>query len=168
MASELTWLTALLKDFEIHIPSSMIFCDNQAVIHLSSNPTFHEHSKHIEIDCHFIRKKVSTGLIKLVHVNTQHQLADVLTKALKPPFFHYLMSKLGTLDIYLPTWGGYIKYSVVRLLVSWHLDLLHMYIYLQLTQWEVNHSFSLSIIEGPNKKFLVSVWFGVYKRLFII
>ena len=103
VASELTWLTALLKDFEIHFRSSMIFCDNQAAIHLSSNPAFHECSKHIEINCHFNREKVSTGLIKLVHVNTQHQLSDVLTKALKPPQFQYLMTKLGTLDIYLPT-----------------------------------------------------------------
>ena len=54
IASEITSLTALLKDFEIEVSSAMVFYDNQSAIHLSTKPSFHERSKHVEIDCHFI------------------------------------------------------------------------------------------------------------------
>ena len=106
IASEITWLTALLKDFEIEVPSTMVFYDNQSAIHLSTNPSFHERSKHVEIDCHFIREKVNQGLIRLVHVPSQYQLADMLTKPITAAQFQNLISKLGVLDIYFPPWGG--------------------------------------------------------------
>lgn len=78
--SELIWLKGLLSQLEVQVKSTMIFCDNQAVIHLTSNPFFHDRSKHIEIDCHFLREHVNSGFLKLVHVRTQHQLPDLLTK----------------------------------------------------------------------------------------
>ncbi|XP_072056322.1 secreted RxLR effector protein 161-like [Arachis hypogaea] len=78
--AELTWLKGLLFDFQIDVPFSMLFCDSQSTIHIASNPTFHERTKHIEVDCHFVREKVDAEFIKLIHVRTQHQLADVFTK----------------------------------------------------------------------------------------
>ena len=52
-ASELLWLTQLLKDFGFSISSpTLVFCNNQASIHIATNPSFHERTKHIEIDCH--------------------------------------------------------------------------------------------------------------------
>lgn len=56
---ELYWLHILLQ--ELHITlfiASCLWCDNISVIVLASNPVFHSHTKHIEIDYHFIRKKV--------------------------------------------------------------------------------------------------------------
>ena len=103
VASEITWMVTLLRDFEVVVESALVFCDNQSAIHLSTNPTFHERSKHIEIDCHFIREKVNSGLIRLVHVKTQHQLADILTKPVTATQFQNLMSKMGVLDIYRPS-----------------------------------------------------------------
>lgn len=101
-ASEVTWLTQLLMDFEITIGPTLLFCDNQAAIHIASNPTFHERSKHIEIDSHFVKDKVSDGMLRLVHVNSKHQLADVLTKAVPNPLFNSLLSKMGIFNIYDP------------------------------------------------------------------
>ena len=72
VASEITWMVALLRDFELTVDSALVFCNNQSTIHRFTNPTFHERSKHVEIDCHFIREKVNSGLIRLVHVKTQH------------------------------------------------------------------------------------------------
>ena len=95
-------MVALLKDFEVQIETAMVFCDNQAAIRLSTNPAFHERSKHIEIDCHFIREKVNSGLLRLVHVQTRHQLADLLTKPVSLNQFKSLLSKMGTIDIYFP------------------------------------------------------------------
>ena len=95
MASEVSWLVGLLKHFEVDVSSTMVFCDSQAAIHLSTNPTFHEHFKHVEIDCHFIRERVAAGLLKLVHVKSQNQLADLLTKLVSTSQFQNLICKLG-------------------------------------------------------------------------
>ena len=103
VTSEVLWVKALLKDFGVHIGSTLVFCDNNAAIHLASNPSFHERSKHIEIDCHFTRDRVQDGTLRLVHVRSEHQLADLLTKPVAAPLFKNLMCKLGVINIYLPT-----------------------------------------------------------------
>lgn len=56
---ELIWLKQLLKYFHIyHHDVALLFYDNDATIKISTNPTFHERTKHIELDCHFVRDKV--------------------------------------------------------------------------------------------------------------
>jgi hypothetical protein len=54
---ELIWLKNLLADlhFVCHTPK-ILFCDNQAAMHIASNPVFHEHTKHLEVDCHYINQ----------------------------------------------------------------------------------------------------------------
>lgn len=59
-----------------------VWCDNQAVIHISLNLVFHEMTKHIKVNCHFIREKHQHNLIFTSNVRTNDQLADVFTKAL--------------------------------------------------------------------------------------
>ena len=85
-SAEVTWLIRLLQDFGLtNLQPVTLFCDNQSAIHISKNPVFHEHTQHIEIDCHFTRDKVLEGLIELSYLPTHSQLADLLTKALPSP-----------------------------------------------------------------------------------
>lgn len=95
---EVTWLTHLLKDLGISSLSPVdLKCDNQAALSIAVNPVHHERTKHVEVDCHFVRDKVSQGLIKPVYVSTHNQLADILTKSLPVDKHRGLLSKLGVL-----------------------------------------------------------------------
>ena len=79
LASEVTWIRSLLLDFAVTPSPALVFCDNQAAIYIATNPSFHERTKHIEIDLHFVHEKVAAGTLCLAHVRTHHQLADLLT-----------------------------------------------------------------------------------------
>ena len=62
--------------------------------------------KHIEIDRHFIKEKLDSGLICTPYVSTDRQLVDILTKCLSSTKFQVSIFKLGMENIYLAAWGG--------------------------------------------------------------
>ena len=98
---ELQWLLYLLKDLGVKCTKSpVLYCDNQSAIHIAGNPVFHERTKHLEIDCHFVREKLQQGLFKLLPIRSQSQLADFFTKPLPPKSFHNFLPKLNLLDLY--------------------------------------------------------------------
>lgn len=93
---ETIWITRLFDDLQAKISQPIRFmCDNKATIHIAHNPVFHERTKHVEIDCHIVRSNVTSGLITLIHVGTDEQPADLLTKPLPKHRITYLCSKLG-------------------------------------------------------------------------
>ncbi|XP_058764751.1 uncharacterized mitochondrial protein AtMg00810-like [Vicia villosa] len=96
---ELIWLKQLLKELQIE-ESMTLICDNQAALHIALNPVFHERTKHIEIDCHFVREKIESGEIVTSFVNSNDQLADVFTKSLRSPRTNYICGKLDAFDLY--------------------------------------------------------------------
>lgn len=91
---EAQWLVYLCKDLGIEVQLPIpLYCDNTSAIHISENPVFHERTKHIEIDCHFIREKVQSGLLTTRCISIFSQLADLFTKALDVRRFHILLEQ---------------------------------------------------------------------------
>ena len=79
-----------------------LYCDNKSTIRIAHNSVQPDQTKHIEIDRHFIKEKLDSGLICTPYVPTRHQLADVLTKGLCSNVFHKNISKLRMEDLYSP------------------------------------------------------------------
>ena len=79
---EIMWLHQLLLEvgIKISVPAKL-WCDNQAALYIASNLVFHEQTKHIEIDCHFVCEKIQLGLISTGYVKTGDHLGDIFTKA---------------------------------------------------------------------------------------
>ena len=101
---EIVWILYFLKDIGVeHKREALLFCDSEAPLHIGSNPMFHEMTKHIEIDCHVVRDKVLENVIKLKHVRTHCQLADLLTKAMNFNQFSTLVCKMGMINIHSAT-----------------------------------------------------------------
>ncbi|GJU20799.1 uncharacterized mitochondrial protein-like protein [Tanacetum coccineum] len=95
----------LLKEFQVNVPTPIpMMCDNASSIALASNSVHHARSKHIEIDCHFVRDKVKAGQILPQYISTKNQLS------------HYTcLAKLGMCNPYtLPTCERDDKTNVIQ------------------------------------------------------
>ncbi|XP_039046666.1 uncharacterized mitochondrial protein AtMg00810-like [Hibiscus syriacus] len=101
VTSKLVWLQCLLAELSIKgLKPVKLHCDNKDALQIAANPVNHERTKHIEIDCHFVREKIQEGMIQTEHVSTHEQLADIMTKALGSQLHGYLLSKLGVENVF--------------------------------------------------------------------
>ncbi|KAM2491985.1 hypothetical protein PS1_043580 [Malus domestica] len=95
-ACELIWLKGLISELRFTSMAPMsLYCDNQAAMEIASNPIFRERTKHIEVECHYIRAQVQSKVIDTVFTRSHNQLADLFTKALNSTPFQHLLCKLG-------------------------------------------------------------------------
>ena len=105
--AEASWLRQLLQ--ELHQPvqhTTLVYCDNVSAVYLSSNPVQHQRTKHIEIDLHFVRERVAAGAVRVLHVPTTSQYADIFTKGLPSSVFLEFRSSLNVCSTDIPTAGG--------------------------------------------------------------
>ena len=86
--------------------ASLIYCDNIGSVYLSSNHVKHQRRKHVELDIHFVREKVAIGEVKVLHVPTSLQYADIFTKGLPTTLFEQFRSSLTILPYDASTAGG--------------------------------------------------------------
>ena len=100
---EIIWLKQLLQELRLKDGQMTLVCDNQAALYIAFNPVFHERTKHIEVNCHFIREKIASRCMTTNFVNSSDQLADIFTKSLQGPRIQYIYNKLGAYDLYSPT-----------------------------------------------------------------
>ena len=100
-ACKMMWIKSLLAEFGFGIELSMsMHCDNQAAIFNAKNPTFHERTKHIEVDCHYVKDLVMKEIISAPYTQSSEQFADIFTKGLSVGVFESLCIKLGMIDMY--------------------------------------------------------------------
>ncbi len=91
---EAIWITKLMMDLWCMEEKKVmvIWCDNQGAISLTKNPTHHARTKHIDVQHHFVRKRVENGEVQYEYCPTEHMVLDVLTKALSKEWHHKLIN----------------------------------------------------------------------------
>jgi len=99
---ELIWVKQFLQQLNFcEIQTMKMYCDNQTALHIASNLVFHERTKHIKIDCHFVQEKLMTKEICTKFVRSNDQLAYLLIKSLRGPQIEFICSKLGSYNLYV-------------------------------------------------------------------
>ncbi|KAG8493234.1 hypothetical protein CXB51_010575 [Gossypium anomalum] len=90
------WLRKILADLNlIQEEATEILCDNKSAVAIAKNPVFHGRTKHFDIKLHVIREMEQACEIKLVHCNSENQIADILTKGLGVSRFNKLRELMG-------------------------------------------------------------------------
>jgi hypothetical protein len=94
--AKVSWLRQLLAELRSPLAkSTLVYRDNVSAVYLSTNPVQHQRTKHVEIDLHFVRDRVAIGDVRVLHVPTTSQFADIFTKGLPSSTFSELRSNLN-------------------------------------------------------------------------
>ena len=64
-----------------------LFCNNTGAMELLKLPKVHPRTKHINVKLHHFQEYIVNGLIKILHIPTTEQLADIATKPLPQDLF---------------------------------------------------------------------------------
>lgn len=94
-SAEILWINQLLRDLQVTLQQPPIsLCDNIGGTFMCKNPIISSRSKHINLEFHFVREQVETGALKICHVSSSDQLADIFTKPLNKEKISNLRFKL--------------------------------------------------------------------------
>ncbi|GJU91322.1 putative ribonuclease H-like domain-containing protein [Tanacetum coccineum] len=78
---QVLWIQNQMLDYGFNFMNTKIYIDNESTICIMKNLVFHSKTKHIEIKHHFIRDSYEKKLIQVIKIHTDHNVADLLTKA---------------------------------------------------------------------------------------
>ena len=100
-AKELIWFRRLItKIFRPLLDPTILHLDNQSAIALAnSEGQFHTHSKHIDIQYHFVKFCIQDCSIVLLYCPTEDMIADILTKSLPLIKHKYFTHDLGLISV---------------------------------------------------------------------
>jgi hypothetical protein len=90
-----------------------VYYDNMSVLYLSTNLVQHQHTKHVEIDLHFVRERVATSVVRVLHVPTTSQFTDIFTKGLPLSIFLEFWSGINVRSTDVPTTG--VRQDIARI-----------------------------------------------------
>lgn len=87
---------------EIPTPTPIkVYCDYKASISIAHNPILHDRTKHVEVEKHFIKEKIDSGVICMSYISTASPVANILTQGLLRAQYENLVSKLAMSDIFM-------------------------------------------------------------------
>src|SRR6185503_5273045 len=113
--AEATWLRQLLQELCAPLRhATLVYCDNISAVYMTANPVQHQRTKHIEIDLHFVRERVAVGDLRVLHVPTSSQYADIFTKGLPSSLSTAFMSSLNVCSGWRSYCGGVLDYICSR------------------------------------------------------
>ncbi|GJR41857.1 hypothetical protein Tco_1309960 [Tanacetum coccineum] len=78
---QVLWIQNQMLDYGYNFMNTKIYINNESTICIVKNPVFHSKTKHIKIRHHFIRDSNKKKLIQMSKIHTDHNVADLLTKA---------------------------------------------------------------------------------------
>jgi hypothetical protein len=69
--TKIMWVQAVLQELQVPSPPrAKVWVDNMGAKFLAFNPVFHSRMKHVEVDYHFVRERVSKNLLDVDYVPT--------------------------------------------------------------------------------------------------
>ena len=111
-ATDLVWIQNILTEIGVNLSQTpVLWSDNLGVQAFACNPVYHDRTKHIEIDVHFIQNLVSDHKLEVRHVSNESQPADLLTMTLPMEQFRMLCHKINMNDSILSLRGPVHAYA---------------------------------------------------------
>ncbi|GKA58206.1 ribonuclease H-like domain-containing protein [Tanacetum coccineum] len=96
VVAETAWVRNLLRKLQSPLmTATLVYCDNVSAVYMSANPVQHQRMKHIEINIHFVHDMVTAGHVRVLHVPSRFQFADIFTKGLPSALFEDFRSSLS-------------------------------------------------------------------------
>ncbi|GJW71762.1 putative ribonuclease H-like domain-containing protein [Tanacetum coccineum] len=96
---QVLWIQNQMLDYGLNFMNTKIYINNESTICIMKNPVFHSKTKHIEIRHHFIRDSHEKKLIQVIKIHTDHNVADLLTKAFDVSRFKFLTASIRMLNL---------------------------------------------------------------------
>ena len=102
-ARQAVWLRRFLAELPIDQPITpvRILGDNQSSLAIVKNAEYHDRTKHIDVQHHYVRELVQDGYVCMEWITTKEQLADGFTKALPKATFVEQRTKLSIMPVIL-------------------------------------------------------------------
>ena len=91
---------------------------NLAAIFVTNNLNFHEHTKHVEVYCHFIEDWTLQGLIFTPCTSTMEHMAETFTKGFTRKSYNLLCGRWLMIDIYTPAQGRLQRNIFIKVFIS--------------------------------------------------
>lgn len=104
MMKDIMYCKNVVKGLMVEKVPIQLYTDNMGTLSLASHPAVHKRSKHFDIKLHFIREQMNKGDMKIEHVKSQDNPADIFTKALSVVQLERCRERIGLKE--RPEWGS--------------------------------------------------------------